>query len=329
MHNTWPGGLNLPPLKGKPPEKDVGPAGRPGLLRRVDPDGKPYRPEGHRDLRQPAARLGQHRARCARRSSKLDFYVYTGLFMEEAAYYADVILPVCSGLEMETVYMRRDDRAIRWQKQAVPRVGESQARLGNLDRPRPRDGEGSTRRTRRTTGPTTSRWSGRTTASSGRRSWRNTPGMGGMTQERMEKRAEPLRWPCPTPSTPASARSTSTIRPGTRRPRRSTRPTRASASSRPAARSRSSRRTSRQKLRRRRPRGAADLLHAPRGDRARTRRIEYTERTGAEPGQSAGADAEGRTRRAVRPARSTRSYPLMGMIGRPSVVHFAGVTQWT
>jgi anaerobic selenocysteine-containing dehydrogenase len=55
----------------------------------------------------------------------LEFYVYTGLFMEEAAYYADIILPVCSGFEMETVYMRRDDRAIRWQKQVVARVGES------------------------------------------------------------------------------------------------------------------------------------------------------------------------------------------------------------
>ena len=54
-----------------------------------------------------------------------EFYVYTGLFMEEAAYYADILLPVCSGFEMETVYMRRDDRAIRWQKQVAPRVGES------------------------------------------------------------------------------------------------------------------------------------------------------------------------------------------------------------
>jgi predicted molibdopterin-dependent oxidoreductase YjgC len=44
---------------------------------------------------------------------KLEFFVYTGLFLEEAAYYADIILPVCSGLEMETVYMRRDDRGIR------------------------------------------------------------------------------------------------------------------------------------------------------------------------------------------------------------------------
>src|SRR5437899_1625454 len=39
--------------------------------------------------------------------------------------YADIILPVCSGFEMEAVYMRRDDRAIRWQKQVVARVGES------------------------------------------------------------------------------------------------------------------------------------------------------------------------------------------------------------
>jgi predicted molibdopterin-dependent oxidoreductase YjgC len=29
---------------------------------------------------------------------KLEFFVYTGLFLEEAAYYADIILPVCSGL---------------------------------------------------------------------------------------------------------------------------------------------------------------------------------------------------------------------------------------
>ncbi len=45
--------------------------------------------------------------------------------MEEAAYYADIILPVCSGFEFEGVYMRRDDRAIRWQQQAAPRVGKA------------------------------------------------------------------------------------------------------------------------------------------------------------------------------------------------------------
>ena len=127
---------------------------------------------------------------------KLDFYVYTGLFMEEAAYYADIIQPACSGFEMETVYMRRDDRAIRWQKQVVPRVGESKpdwemwidlayamARFDSKNPPEywtdnfPRE------------------WMDYT------RLWatfvENTPGMAGMTKERMEKRAKPLRWPCP------------------------------------------------------------------------------------------------------------------------------------
>jgi anaerobic selenocysteine-containing dehydrogenase len=44
--------------------------------------------------------------------------------MEEAVY-ADVILPVCSGLEIDGVYLRRDDRAICSQYAAVLRVGQS------------------------------------------------------------------------------------------------------------------------------------------------------------------------------------------------------------
>ena len=124
MHNTWPGGLNLPPLKGQTPKKDValpvGPdcfaesilTGKPYALRAIVTEGNPI--------------IGSaNTAKVREAFRKLDFYVYTGLFMEEAAYYADIILPVCSGLEMEGVYMRRDDRSIRWQKQAVPRVGES------------------------------------------------------------------------------------------------------------------------------------------------------------------------------------------------------------
>jgi anaerobic selenocysteine-containing dehydrogenase len=112
MHNTWPGGLNLPALKSKGPEKTealpVGPdyfaesilSGRPYHLRAVVTEGNPI--------------LGCANTRKVQEAfRKLEFYVFTGLFMEEAAYYADVILPVCSGLEMETVYMRRDDRSIR------------------------------------------------------------------------------------------------------------------------------------------------------------------------------------------------------------------------
>lgn len=124
MHNTWPGGLNLPPLKGAPPEKGdalpVGPDyfaeailnGRPYTLKAIVAEGNPIIGCANTNKVKEAFR-------------KLEFFVYPGLFMEEPAYYADIILPVCCGLEMETVYARRDDRAIRWQKQAVLRVGES------------------------------------------------------------------------------------------------------------------------------------------------------------------------------------------------------------
>ena len=56
---------------------------------------------------------------------QLEFFVYPGVFMEEPAYYADYILPVPSVLERDTIYMRRDDRGIRWCNQAVPPLGES------------------------------------------------------------------------------------------------------------------------------------------------------------------------------------------------------------
>jgi anaerobic selenocysteine-containing dehydrogenase len=124
MHNTWPGDLNLPAMGGALPEKGpalpVGPDyfaesilnGLPYRLRAVVTEGNPILGCANTNKVKDAFR-------------RLDFYVYTGLFMEEAAYYADIILPVCSGFEIEGVYMRRDDRAIRWQRQAVDRVGES------------------------------------------------------------------------------------------------------------------------------------------------------------------------------------------------------------
>src|SRR5581483_9044193 len=124
MHNTWPGGLNLPPVTGETPKKDGGlPVGpdwfaesilhsRPYQLKAIVTEGNPL--------------IGSANSKKVQEAFKaLEFYVFTGLFMEEAAYYADVILPVASGFEMDGVYMRRDDRSIRWQHAAVPRVGES------------------------------------------------------------------------------------------------------------------------------------------------------------------------------------------------------------
>jgi len=195
MHNTWPGGLNLPPIQGNVPQKDIALPVGPDYFAESILTGKPYAlkaivTEGNPLL----SSSNQQKVREAYR--KLDFYVYTGLFMEESAYYADIILPVTTGFKMETVYMRRDDRAIRWQKQVVPPVGESRpdwhiwidlahatARLDQKNSPE------------YWTANFPLAWKDYRTL------WAtfvaNTPGMGGMTQERMEKRKEPLRWPCP------------------------------------------------------------------------------------------------------------------------------------
>src|SRR5207237_2082478 len=116
--------LHLPPLNGQTPS--------PGPDLPVGPDwfaqailhGKPYPLKALVTMGNPLL-SSANTQKVKEAFAKLDFYVYTGLFMEESAYFADVILPACSGFEMETVYMRRDDRAIRWQKQVVPRVGES------------------------------------------------------------------------------------------------------------------------------------------------------------------------------------------------------------
>ena len=197
MHNTWPGGLTLPPLPARPapsarPALPVGPdsfadailTGAPYPLRAIMTEGNPL---------QSSANTGKVREAF----KALEFYVYTGLFMEEAAWYADVILPVCSGLETTGVYMRRDDRAIRWQDAAVERVGACRTdveiwidlahAMARLDTQRP-----------------ASDWTRAFPLA-----WRDynalwaefvarTPGAGGMTAARLRERAEPLRWPCPT-----------------------------------------------------------------------------------------------------------------------------------
>lgn len=200
MHNTWPGDLHLPAIAGNPPTKDVALPVGPDAFADAILDGKPYPLKAVLTCGNPI--LGSaNTAKVREAYRKLPFYVYTGLFMEEAAYFADVILPVCSGLEMETVYMRRDDRAIRWQRRAVAPVGESKPdwviwidlahAMAKADRKNPPE-----------------YWTKNFPAEW--RDYRNlwqtfvshTPGAGGMTAERMEPRAEPLRWPCPTADHP-------------------------------------------------------------------------------------------------------------------------------
>ena len=196
MHNTWPGGLNLPAIAGSPPKKAVALPVGPDYFATSILTGSPYRLKAIMTEGNPLV-ASSNTKKVKEAFRQLEFYAYTGLFMEEAAYYADIILPVCSGFEMETVYMRRDDRAIRWQKQAVARVGESKPdweiwidlahAAARVDKKHP-----------------PAYWTENFPIA-----WKDyqnlwavfvqqTPGMGGMTQARMEKRAEPLRWPCPT-----------------------------------------------------------------------------------------------------------------------------------
>ena len=195
MHNTWPGGLNLPPIKGNTPKKDVALPVGPEYFPESILTSKPYQLKAIVTQGNPLL-ASSRTAKVQSAYRQLDFYVYTGLFMEESAYYADIILPVTSGFEMETVYMRRDDRAIRWQKQVVPPVGESKPdwhiwidlahATAKLDKRNPPE---------YWTENFPQAWKDY------RNLWAtfvaNTPGMGGMTSERMSKRSEPLRWPCP------------------------------------------------------------------------------------------------------------------------------------
>lgn len=195
MHNTWPGALNLPEITGKLPQKDLALPVGPDYFAESILSGLPYRLKAIVTEGNPlVASSNTNKVKAAFR--QLEFYAYTGLFMEEAAYYADIILPVCSGFEMETVYMRRDDRAIRWQKQAVARVGESKPdweiwidlahTLAKLDQQNP---------------PQYWTESFPLAWKDYQNLWaefvKHTPGVGGMTQARLEQRTEPLRWPCP------------------------------------------------------------------------------------------------------------------------------------
>jgi anaerobic selenocysteine-containing dehydrogenase len=243
--------------------------------------------------------------------------------MEESAYYADVILPVCSGLELDGVYMRRDDRAIRWQEAAVPRVGQSKPdweiwidlahTLARLDRRQPQG-----------------YWADAFPAAwrDYRRLWAEfvarTPGMGGMTAERLARRAEPLRWPCPNALHPGVSTlyldhpSWYEVAASLGQPRkRFLTPSGKVEIFTPDLE------------RRLAPagHGALPIFYTHPEVTGRHPTIEYLPALVANPVNPQAVTP--RVRLGVAAPAVQRDYPLMGMIGRPSVVHFASVTQWT
>jgi anaerobic selenocysteine-containing dehydrogenase len=155
----------------------------------------------------------------------------------------------------------------------------------------------------------------------------HTPGMKGMTQERLEKRAEPLRWPCPALDHPGVStlyldhlswyKAAEALDPANKGKRFLT------------------------------PSGKVEIFD-PNLDRklatvghaalpvfythpevtGQNPSIEYTQELVNNP-----VNPHSLTPRVKLGVMTTgkvhADYPLMGMIGRPSVVHFAGVTQWT
>ena len=104
MHNTWPGGLNLPAIEGTPPERGEALPVGPDAFAEAILTKKPYPLRSIVSTGNPLL-ASANSEKVKRAYKQLDFYVYTGLFLEESAYYADIVLPVCSGLELETVYM--------------------------------------------------------------------------------------------------------------------------------------------------------------------------------------------------------------------------------
>ena len=348
MHNTWPGDLKLPALgvaAAKPapalPETEhpevvnqsaVTP--KKGVALPVGPDwfaeailhGRPY-PLKAVIMEGNPALASSNNLKVKDAYRKLDFLVYTGLFMEETAYYADIILPVCSGFEMETVYMRRDDRSIRWQHQVVARVGESRpdweiwidlaAAMARHDRANPPE-----------------YWTGNLRAE-----WRdykhlwgtflaNTPGMGGMTQERMAARAEPLRWPCPTPEHPGVSTlyledpswdaAVTALNPANKGKRFLT----------PSGKVEIFTPEIERKLATA-GHGALPVFYTHPEVIGGLPTVEYTDELVENPVNPQALTPKVRLGGKAKSGARAAEYPLMGMAGRPSVVHFHSVTQWT
>ena len=325
MHNTWPGALNLPPIEGTPPQKGAALPVGPDYFAQSILTGNPYALKALVTQGNPL--LGCASTNKVREAfRKLEFYAYTGLFMEEAAYYADLVLPACSGFEMETVYMRRDDRAIRWQKQAVPRVGESKPDWEMwIDLAHAM----AARDTRNPPGYWTNNlpaeWKDYRTL------WdvfvQHTPGMGGMTRERMEQRAEPLRWPCPTLKHPGVStlyldhpswyEAAAALDPANKGKRFLT----------PSGKIEIFTPEIERKLAVA-GHGALPIFYTHPEVAGDAASIEYTSEFVRNPVNPQALTPNVKLG-GISKENFREEFPLIGITGRPSVVHFAGVTQWT
>jgi formate dehydrogenase (coenzyme F420) alpha subunit len=222
--------------------------------------------------------------------------------------------------------MRRDDRAIRWQKQVVPPVGESKPdwhiwidlahATAKLDRQNPPE---------YWTEHFPMAWKDYSTL------WatfvQNTPGMGGMTKARMEKRTEPLRYPCPTVEHPG----VSTLyldRPSWYEAAESLDPkNKGKRFLTPSGKVEIYTPQLQQQLANT-GHTALPIFYTHPEVTGQHPTIEYTSELVQNP-----INPQALTPKVILGKRSRQTvhqqYPLMGMTGRSSVVHFHSVTQWT
>ncbi len=322
MHNTWPGGLDLAPIAGDTPKKAAPLPVGPDWFATSILESKPYKLRAIFMEGNPLVDSANSR-RVKQAYEQLEFLVYPGLFMEEPAYYADYILPVPSVLEMDTIYMRRDDRAIRWCNQAVPPVGEAKPdiwiwielakKMALHDRTHAP--EYWTSNLRDDWKDYRSLWDNQFA--------KNTPGVAGMTSARLRERNEPLRWPCPSAEHPGVSTlyidhpswHTAAAALGHAGKRFLT----------PSGKVEIFTADLQAKLA---PAGHAALppfyAHPEvTGDLASARNLAELVTNPVNPGTPTPKAEVG-----VKVPRP-EGFPLMGMIGRPSVVHFATMTQWT
>jgi anaerobic selenocysteine-containing dehydrogenase len=220
--------------------------------------------------------------------------------------------------------MRRDDRAIRWQRAAVPRVGESKPDWEIwIDLAHALAKHDTKNKPAYWTDAFPVAWKDY------RKLWAEfvgrTPGMAGMTAARLDARTEPLRWPCPAeqhagvstlyldhPSWYAAAGALGhkgkrfLTQSGKVELTTPTQEKKLAAAGHPAL--------------------PVFFTHPEVTGTNPT--IEYAKDLVMNPVNPQAVTPKVKLGVPSAPA-ARREFPLMGMIGRPSVVHFAGVTQWT
>lgn len=203
MHNA-PVDLSLPPIINRQPITEPGLPPHPDYFTEAILTGKPY---SLKAIIYAGNMMTQNAntKKVAEALGKLDLFVSLNLFPQEDTFYADYILPTTTFYEVDHVGVRRNDRGIRWRKKVVDPIGESKVdsriwielaqKMAELDKKNPPEYWKDNLK---------SEWI------DNRKLWNkvnpaNNSTGAGMTADRMEKMAVPLRWPCPTEDHPGTS----------------------------------------------------------------------------------------------------------------------------